>query len=113
MSINDAIERSISATGLLPVSVKLLSCGSSAWLDPTSRASPMRSHTQKTHTAANLAQNQGGRHHARLRRDHATQFTKNRMWRASSCITGTKVSTSSGGKKVERRATANSPKAKK
>ena len=73
----------------------------------------MRSHTRNTHTAATLAQNQGRRHHARLRRCHANQLTKKRIWRASSCITGSKVSTSSGGKKRERRATANNPKAKK
>ncbi len=80
---------------------------------PTPRARPMRSRTRKTHTAATLHQNHGRRHHARLRRCQATQLTKNRMCRASSCMTGSKVSTSSGGKKRERCASANRPKAKK
>src|SRR5205823_2520048 len=49
----------------------------------------------------------------RSRRGHATQLTKNRMWRASSCMTGSNVSTSSGGKKRDVFAIANSPNAKK
>ncbi len=48
-----------------------------------------------------------------LRRRQATQFTKNRMWRPSSAITGSKVSTNSSGKKPERLAVSNRPKAKK
>src|SRR6185437_231509 len=97
-SINSAIEMSTSATALLPVSVKLLSCGASSFDAPNPRERPIRSLIRTTHAAATRAQNHGRRHHARLRRCQATQLTKNKMCLASSCMTGSKVSTNSGGK---------------
>jgi len=72
-----------------------------------------RSHNSTVQMPSTFASNHGRRHHGIVRRCHAAQLTKNRMWRASSCITGSKVSTSAGGKKPERRADSNSPKAKK
>ena len=73
----------------------------------------MRSQARNSQTAMTLSSNQGRRHIGIWRLCQATQLTKNRMWRASSCTTGSKVSTSSGGKKPERRAASNRPKAKK
>src|SRR4029077_14507533 len=94
---------------LPPVTVKLLSC----WALPTCRANRLRSQARKHQTAATLQAKIGRRHHGRLRRCQAAQLTKKRMWRPSSWITGSNVSTSSGGKQTERLASSNRPKAKK
>src|SRR5260370_35043919 len=77
------------------------------------RAIPIRSQIKNAQTAEDFNMNQGLRHQGRVRRCHAAQLTKNRMWRVSSCITGSNVSMSSGGKYPERLATSNSPNAKK
>src|ERR1700730_2310195 len=58
---------------------------------------PMRSQTKKPQTATILAQKIRRRHSARLRRCQATQLTKKRMWRPSSCMTGSELSTKEGG----------------
>jgi hypothetical protein len=50
---------------------------------------------------ASAGTKQGRRHHGMVRRLQATQFTKNRMRRPSSRITGSKLSTSSLGKKPD------------
>src|SRR5215472_191377 len=115
-SISALTERSTGLTDLLPVRVKLLSWGAippSPSPAPSSpRARPIRSQTRKAQTPRILAQKTGRRQRGRLRRCHATQLTKNRMWRPSSCMTGSNVSTRAGGKNPERLASANNPKAK-
>src|SRR5271166_900865 len=115
-SISALIERSAAPTDVLPVRVKLLSCGtippSPSPAPSNPRAMPIRSQTRKAQTARILAQKIGRRHNGRLCRCHATQLTKKRMWRPSSCITGSNVSTKAGGKNPELFASANRPKAK-
>src|SRR5271157_1244799 len=115
-SISALTERSTAPTDLLPVRVKLLSWGiippSPSPAPPNPRAMPIRSQTRKAQTARILAQKIGRRHSGRLRRCHATQLTKKRMWRPSSCMTGSNVSTRAGGKNPELFASANRPKAK-
>ena len=58
MSISAAADKSTAPTALLPVKVKLLSCGrrsrSGSPALPTPRAMPMRSQTRKTQTAKHL-----------------------------------------------------------
>src|SRR6516165_582798 len=115
-SISAPGERSAALTDLLPVRVKLLSWDaippSPSPAPPNPRARPIRSQTRKAQTPKILAQKIGRRHNGRLRRCHATQLTKKRMWRPSSCMTGSNVSTRAGGKNPERFASANRPKAK-
>src|SRR5215467_4543448 len=116
-SISPAKDMSTAPTALPPVKVKLLSWAATP--DPGSlplpmpRARPMRSQTRKIQTASTFPVNSGRRHHARFRLCQAAQLTKNRMCRPSSCMTGSKVSTSVDGKNPERFASANKPKAKK
>ncbi|SMG56121.1 hypothetical protein SAMN06265784_10834 [Paraburkholderia susongensis] len=77
------------------------------------RARPMRSQARNAHTPATLISKRMRRHHESLARCHAIQFANNRMWQHSSCMTGSNVSMSSGGKRPERRASSKRPNAKK
>src|SRR5579872_4649204 len=62
---------------------------------------------------AQRTRNNGRRHQDSCERRYFTQLTKKRMWRASSCITGSNTFTSAGGKNPDSRARAKRPKAKK
>ena len=99
-------------SSLEPLRVKLFS---SAFVlpSPMPRAMLIRSAISAIHTAITLASNTGRRHQGSWRRYQATQLTKKTMCRPSSRITGSKVSTSSSGKKPVSLASLNRPKPKK
>src|SRR5579862_5305782 len=85
-----------------------LSCS----LPPRSNAVRTRLRICSTTATPRLASSTPRLSGERWARRYAIQLTKNSTCRASSCMIGSKSSTSGGGKKPDSRAIANSPKAK-
>ena len=105
---------STSLTALLPVTVKLLSCVLRFAVIHAAGDADALPPQEHPHGGDPQFEPRTRRHHGiAAPRRHASQLANSRMCRHSSCITGSNVSTSSGGKKPDRLASANRPKAKK
>ena len=94
---------------LWPAMVKFRPAASSAFI---CRATCSRFTASLASADAHRKANRARLHHGRRSRRQATQFTKKRMWRASSCITVSNTASNPGDTNFDSRASLNRPKAK-